>query len=72
MEFKEAIKEKRKQLGLNQIEAATILKVSLATLQSWEVGRRQPTEYGQAEILRRFDQIFAFVDVYREKERNEE
>lgn len=57
MEFKEEIKEKRKQLGLNQIEAATILKVSLATLQSWEVGRRQPTEYGRAEILRRFDKI---------------
>ena len=57
MKFKEEIKEKRKQLGLNQIEAATILKVSLATLQSWEVGRRQPTEYGQAEILRRFDKL---------------
>lgn len=57
MEFKDVIKEKRKELGLNQIEAATILKVSLDTLKSWEAGRRQPTEYGRAEILRRFDKI---------------
>lgn len=40
---KEQIKELRVYLGLTQIQFARVLHVSYEAVQSWEVGRRNPT-----------------------------
>ena len=39
----------RERLGLSQIKFAQLLGISIATLQNWEQGRRQPD--GPAKIL---------------------
>ncbi|MBP6676524.1 MAG: helix-turn-helix domain-containing protein [Vitreoscilla sp.] len=44
-----AAAEARAQVGLSQIDFASLLGVSARTLQDWEQGRRQPT--GAAKTL---------------------
>jgi putative transcriptional regulator len=48
---KNDIAKVRHELGLSQSQLATILGISLDTLQNWEQGRRKPT--GPAKVLLR-------------------
>lgn len=41
----------RDQYGLSQVQFATLLGISVRTLQNWEQGRRQP--HGPAKVLLR-------------------
>ena len=48
------VKAVRERTGLSQQEFATLLRVSVRTLQNWEQSRRQPTGPAAA-LLRIFD-----------------
>lgn len=50
------LKSIREKSGLSQREMATLMRVSLRTLQNWEQGRRKPTGPAQA-LIQIFDKL---------------
>ena len=53
--FPSRLKTARKELGLTQVEAAKLLKISNGTIANYEVGKREPDLEMLALISRLFD-----------------
>lgn len=54
MEFKERLKELRKQSGYSQVELATMLGMSKSTIGAYEVGQIDPSIVALKQIARFF------------------
>jgi DNA-binding transcriptional regulator YiaG len=52
MDFSTRFKEARKKLAITQEKAAVHFKVSLATIQNWEMGKKEPVGYNRERVER--------------------
>lgn len=61
MEFKDRLKELRKERGISQMQLAKELKLSQSAVAKWELGKTEPTASAIIAVARYFNETTDFI-----------